>query len=147
MPRPVLVTPGDPTVWRRHGHAPPPGTELGPADDIPDGQGRGFAFGPEHDAFHMFVVRRGADVFGYVNVCPHFSLRLDYRRNQFTTRDGEIMCSMHFALFRLHDGLCTDGACEGRSLDPVPVEVTAAGVVRIAGELASGDPVGSAPTM
>lgn len=126
------MTPADPTAWRRHAHAPAHGTELGPVDAIVDGKGREYVFGPDHDAFRMFVVRRGASVFGYLNVCPHLSLRLNYRANQFTTRDGEIMCSMHFALFRVDDGLCIDGACPGRSLDPVPVEVTPDGVLRIA---------------
>jgi len=126
------VTPGDPTAWRRHPHAPSPGTELGPAGAIPDGQGREFAFGPEPDAFRMFVVRRGGEVFGYLNVCPHFSLRLNHRPDQFTTRDGEILCSMHFALFRMEDGVCIEGACPGRALDPVPVEVMPGGALRIA---------------
>lgn len=126
------MTPPDPMAWRRHSHAPSLGTELGPADAIPDGQGREYVFGPEHDAFRMFVVRRGQDVFGYQNICPHQSLRLNYRRDQFTTRDGEILCSMHFALFRMEDGVCIDGACPGRALDPVPVEVTPDGILRIA---------------
>jgi nitrite reductase/ring-hydroxylating ferredoxin subunit len=128
----------DPTAWRRHPHAPPPGTTLGPVDAIPDGQGHEYTFGPDHDAFRMFVVRRGADVFGYLNVCPHFSLRLNYRPDQFTTRDGEILCSMHFALFRFDDGLCIAGACPGRSLDPVGVEVTPDGTLRIATDAAPG---------
>jgi nitrite reductase/ring-hydroxylating ferredoxin subunit len=128
------VTAADPTAWRRHPHAPPPGTDLGPVDDIADGQGREYTFGPESDLFRMFVVRRGAEVFGYLNVCPHFSLRLNYRPNQFTTRDGEILCSMHFALFRFDDGLCISGACPGRSLDPVRVEITPTGTLRIAAD-------------
>jgi nitrite reductase/ring-hydroxylating ferredoxin subunit len=126
------MTPSDPGAWRRHPHAPSPGTALGRLDDIGDGQGREYIFGPDHDAFRMFVVRRGTDVFGYLNVCPHFSLRLNYRPNQFTTRDGEILCSMHFALFRFEDGLCIQGACPGRSLDPVHVELTLDGTLRIA---------------
>jgi nitrite reductase/ring-hydroxylating ferredoxin subunit len=126
------MTPADPTAWRRHPHAPATGTELGAMDVIPDGQGREYVFGPDHDLFRMFVVRRGAEVFGYLNICPHFSLRLNYRANQFTTRDGEILCSMHFALFRFDDGVCIEGACPGRSLDPVPVEVTPDGTLRIA---------------
>jgi nitrite reductase/ring-hydroxylating ferredoxin subunit len=125
------MTPADPTAWRRHAHAPADGTVLGPVDALPDGEGREYVFGPDHDTFRMFVVRRGPDVFGYLNICPHFSLRLNYRANQFTTRDGEILCSMHFALFRFDDGVCLEGACPGRSLDPVPVEVTPGGTLRI----------------
>jgi nitrite reductase/ring-hydroxylating ferredoxin subunit len=126
------VIPADPTAWRRHPHAPPPRTVLGPVDAIPDGEGREYLFGPDHDLFRMFVVRRGPEVFGYLNICPHFSLRLNHRANQFTNRDGEILCSMHFALFRFDDGVCVEGACPGRSLDPVPVEVTPDGTLRIA---------------
>jgi nitrite reductase/ring-hydroxylating ferredoxin subunit len=126
------MTSVEPAAWRQQPHAPAPGTELGPADAIPDGQGREYIFGPAYDAFRMFVVRRGEQVFGYLNVCPHFSLPLNYRPDQFTTRDGEILCSMHFALFRFDDGVCIAGACPGRSLDPVHVEVTPDGTLRIA---------------
>ena len=126
------MIPCDPSAWRRHVHAPAPGTELGAAEAIPDGQGREFRFGPAYDAFRMFVVRRGARVFGYLNICPHLSLPLNYRPDQFTTGDGEILCSMHFALFRFDDGVCIDGACPGRALDPVPVEITPSGTLRIA---------------
>jgi nitrite reductase/ring-hydroxylating ferredoxin subunit len=129
---PLTQARSDPAAWRQHRHAPAPGTELGPADAIPDGQAREYTFGPAHDAFRMFIVRRGAAVFGYLNVCPHFSLPLNYRPDQFMTRDGEILCSMHFALFRVDDGVCIGGACPGRALDPVPVEVTPGGTLRIA---------------
>lgn len=132
MPSPLTLVPGDPTAWRRHPHAPAAGTELCRLDAIPDGQGRELVFGPDHDRFRMFIVRRGSEVFAYLNICPHFSLPLNYRPDQFTTRDGEILCSMHFALFRFDDGVCISGACPGRSLDPVPIEVTADGSVRIA---------------
>ncbi|HEU4734938.1 MAG TPA: Rieske 2Fe-2S domain-containing protein [Kofleriaceae bacterium] len=127
------LLPGDPVAWTRLAHAPAAGTVLGTLDDIPDGQGREYVFGPAHDAFRMFIVRRGYQVFGYLNICPHFSLRLNYRANQFTTRDGEILCSMHFALFRMDDGVCIEGACPGRALDPVPVEALPDGTLRIAG--------------
>jgi hypothetical protein len=63
VPRAILVTPGDPTLWAKHSHAPAPGTVLGSFDAIPDGQGREFTFGPDHDAFSMFVVRRGSAAF------------------------------------------------------------------------------------
>jgi nitrite reductase/ring-hydroxylating ferredoxin subunit len=130
---PPVTAAGDPTAWRRHPHAPAAGTELGPLAAIPDGQGREFVFGPAHEPFRMFVVRRGGDAFAYLNVCPHFSLRLNYRPDQFTTRDGEILCSMHFALFRVDDGVCVAGACPGRALDPVPIELTPDGALRITG--------------
>ncbi len=130
MPRARVEVLGDPAVWSRHPHAPPPGTELGALDAIADGEGREHTVGPEPEPFSMIIVRRGATAFGYVNFCPHFGIPLNARRDRFTA-DGEIMCSMHFALFRFDDGMCTDGACEGQGLDPVPIEVTSDGVIRI----------------
>src|SRR5262249_5072168 len=87
---------------------------------------------PAHDPFRMFVIRRRPAVFAYLNRCPHFSFPLNVRPDQFTTRDGDILCSMHFALFRATDGVCIDGACPGRALDPIPVELTPTGTLRIA---------------
>ena len=72
----------------------------------------------------MFVVRQGGEVRGYLNLCPHFSLPLNHRAGQFTDPErGVVMCYTHFATFRFEDGFCLEGACEGSSREPVPVEV------------------------
>ena len=111
-------------VWRTRPNAPPPGTVLGPLDAIPEGRSKEYTFGPGIMAFRMFVVRKGDEVFGYLNICPHYSLPLNHRPDEFVTRDGtRIRCTQHRALFRIEDGACLDGACEGRALDPVPVTV------------------------
>lgn len=108
-----------------------PGTVLGPLDEIQEGKGKEFVFGRGKSAFSMFVVRRGEEVWGYLNICPHFSLPLNYRAGEFMNEDGSLIrCSMHFAEFRIEDGFCVAGAAEGCFLDPVPVEVVA-GLVRI----------------
>lgn len=83
-----------------------------------------FTFGAGVNTFRMFVVRKGGEVFGYLNVCPHYSLPLNHRPGELLTRDGsKIMCRQHLALFCIEDGACLDGAAQGRSLDPVPVAV------------------------
>lgn len=125
---PVETAPSD--LWRRRPYAPDPGAVLGPLEDIVDGKAREFTFGVGIASFRMFVVRQGDCVFGYVNQCPHYSLPLNHRPDQFLTRAGDkIMCTQHLALFRIGDGACLDGACEGRSLDPVPVEVRGGQIV------------------
>lgn len=93
---------------------------LGSAEDVPEGGARGYQFGRGRSAFGMFVVRKNGSVRGYLNLCPHFSLPLNHVPHQFVS-EGRIMCVQHFARFRLEDGYCTEGACEGRYLDPVPV--------------------------
>jgi nitrite reductase/ring-hydroxylating ferredoxin subunit len=113
-----------PDLWKARPFAPAPGDLLGPLDEIADGKAKEYTFGVGIAAFRMFVVRRQSEAFGYVNQCPHYSLPLNHRPDQFLTRSGDkIMCTQHLALFRIEDGACLDGACEGRSLDPVPVEV------------------------
>jgi protocatechuate 3,4-dioxygenase beta subunit len=56
------------------------------------------------------------------NRCPHFSVPLDYRPQEFCTYRGKIlMCAHHSAMFRFEDGHCIDGPCKGAQLEPVPV--------------------------
>jgi nitrite reductase/ring-hydroxylating ferredoxin subunit len=114
----------DPTLWRTRPRAPMPGTVLGPLDDIADGSAKEYIFGRGTTVFSMFVVRRAGAVFGYLNICPHFSSALNCRAGQFMSDDGSyIRCTMHFAEFRIEDGFGVAGAAEGCWLDPVPVHV------------------------
>jgi nitrite reductase/ring-hydroxylating ferredoxin subunit len=107
-----------------HAHAPPPRTELCALEEIPEGGGCERSFGPGNDRFRILLLRRGAEVWGYVNLCPHFSLPLDYEPGVFRTYDGEIlMCAHHSAMFRFEDGECFDGPCKGQRLTPAPVRV------------------------
>ena len=67
-------------------------------------------------------MRRGGDVFGYLNRCPHTGAPLDWTPGQFLDQSGElIQCAMHGALFLIGTGECVRGPCVGTSLDPVPV--------------------------
>jgi nitrite reductase/ring-hydroxylating ferredoxin subunit len=118
--------------WRMRPRAPQPGTELGPLAEIPDGGAREYTFGRGKSAFSMFVVRRGGRAWGYLNLCPHFSLPLNYRAGQFLNEDGSLIrCTMHFAEFRIEDGRCVAGACEGAALDAIDLDVRD-GTLRIA---------------
>jgi nitrite reductase/ring-hydroxylating ferredoxin subunit len=81
-------------------------------------------FGRGKSAFSMFVIRKGSQVWGYLNICPHFSLPLNYRAGQFMNEDATLIrCSMHFAEFRIEDGFCVSGAAENCYLDPVPLHI------------------------
>ena len=72
----------------------------------------------------MVVFRMGPSAWGYVNVCPHFWLPLNFLPEKFLiSGPGRVMCSHHSAIFRFEDGFCVDGPVKGGHLDPVPVEV------------------------
>jgi nitrite reductase/ring-hydroxylating ferredoxin subunit len=98
--------------------------ELCRLADIPDGGARGFAVEGPGLAQRLVVVRRGDAVFGYVNSCPHVPTRLDYTPGEFLDESGcLLLCQGHGARFRVEDGLCVEGPCEGEALFPAPVRV------------------------
>jgi nitrite reductase/ring-hydroxylating ferredoxin subunit len=110
------------SYWKTRPRAPLPGTRLGPLAQLgPDGT-KEFVFGAGPSAFRMFVVYRGGQITGYLNLCPHYSSPLNIRDDEFLAPDGgALMCRRHFALFRIEDGMCISGACVGKMLDPIPV--------------------------
>lgn len=89
-------------------------------DEIPDGGARGFA--PAPGGFTgLFAVRRGDAVRVYVNACPHLGVPLDWAPDRFLSADGaRIVCASHGAEFRIEDGACLRGPCQGEHLDAVP---------------------------
>jgi nitrite reductase/ring-hydroxylating ferredoxin subunit len=56
-----------------------------------------------------------------VNRCPHVGTPLDWAENEFLDREGRhIVCATHGALFRIDDGRCVAGPCQGDRLEPFP---------------------------
>ena len=75
----------------------------------------------------VMLIRRGTDVFCYVNACPHWGAPLDITPGQFLDRDRRhILCSTHGAVFRIEDGRCIKGPCLGAGLTVVPCRVDGA---------------------
>ncbi|MSO64511.1 MAG: Rieske (2Fe-2S) protein [Alphaproteobacteria bacterium] len=123
--------------FRARPGAPPPGTTLCRAADIAAGAAKVFTFGAGADQFELFVLRPPSRVappeafdgpdglVAYVNDCPHAHAPLDWQPGQFLDAAGtHLLCTMHGALFRIHDGYCLNGPCPGLSLTPVPIVVT-----------------------
>ncbi|MGG5809845.1 Rieske (2Fe-2S) protein [Falsiroseomonas sp. CW058] len=98
-------------------------------EDIADGDSRGFP--PAPGGFTgLFAVRRGAQVFVYVNSCPHVGLPLDPAPHRFLdAKRAHIVCSAHGARFRIEDGECFSGPCYGESLESVAARVDPEGRV------------------
>lgn len=91
--------------------------------DLPDGGAKGFA--PAPGGFTgLFAVRRGEAVRVYVNSCPHLGVPLDWAPDRFLSADGGlIVCATHGALFRIEDGVCLHGPCQGDRLEPVMAQI------------------------
>lgn len=97
---------------------------LCPVSEIENGRSKGFdPLGEGRDT--MFVVRRGSDMHGYRNACPHQDFaRMAWRKDEYLNGDrSRILCAAHGALFRIEDGYCEIGPCVGQSLTPLPLEI------------------------
>lgn len=102
----------------------PPGVRLGRLDLIADGAARNFVIQTKSGRFHGFVIRRGQEVYGYVDRCPHAGLPLAHRLDAYLTADGQLItCSWHGALFEPASGQCVGGPCAGQRLTLWPVGV------------------------
>ncbi|MFM0037758.1 Rieske 2Fe-2S domain-containing protein [Paraburkholderia strydomiana] len=96
--------------------------------EVPDGGAR--VIDEKRAGRPVVVVRRGLQVWAYVNRCPHFSVPLDFEPGTvFCYKAQVLMCAHHSALFRFDDGRCIEGPCEGSALEAVPVEVEQSGWV------------------
>jgi len=89
------------------------------------------------------VVRLGADEYGlprevlvmtdptdgkpraYLNVCKHLPIPIDSGSRDFYAEDDRVhlICHTHGALYRVSDGVCVEGPCDGEALDAVTVEI------------------------
>jgi len=94
-------------------------------DEIADPGGKGLTQpGPDGKPREVVVVRRGREIWGYVNACPHVGTPLDFLPDRFLTADAtQLLCATHGARFTLETGLCVAGPCMGRSLAPLSVRL------------------------
>jgi nitrite reductase/ring-hydroxylating ferredoxin subunit len=111
-------------TWRSHDLAPSAGEILCTVEEIPDGRCKEIVYGERPYALSLLVHRSGAEVKGYVNRCPHFSLPLNVSPGQFVMLEGaRVMCALHGAVFRLDNGYCEAGPAATSFLEPVEVTV------------------------
>ncbi|MEO7505548.1 MAG: Rieske (2Fe-2S) protein [Sphingomicrobium sp.] len=103
-------------------NATPPGIRLGPLTLVADGKARNFVIELRAGRFHGFVVRRGDEVTGYVDRCPHMGLPLAQVLDDYLSADGALIaCDWHGALFDITGGRCVGGPCVGSALTAWPV--------------------------
>jgi nitrite reductase/ring-hydroxylating ferredoxin subunit len=104
-------------------------------DDLADPGSRAFTLGAGAWPLRGFVVRRGADVYAYVNRCPHAGHPLNWSPDRFLSPDGAlIQCQSHGALFDIASGRCVAGPCPGRALARLDARVEN-GVVMLEGDI------------
>ena len=102
----------------------PQETTLGSLKDIPDNEAKEYEIEHDDETVEVFVVRKGANFFGYVNYCPHAGTPLNWSIDRFMTLDKKyILCATHGAEFRIEDGQCISGPCVGDCLAPLDLRL------------------------
>jgi len=118
--------------------APPvyrPGDVLCRLDELADPGSKGpFNVVLNGEETEIFLVRKNGQPYGYINVCPHRFMPLNWKENAFLTFDKtRILCVVHAAIFDIEDGACATTHCfEG--LTPVSVAVDD-GAIRLIGAM------------
>lgn len=101
-------------------------------EDIPDGGAKGIELERDGKSLDLILLRRGARVFAYLNRCPHKGTPLETFPDRFLDQTGDLLiCSTHGARFRVSDGFCVQGPCEGAWLKRAGVLVSN-GIVMLA---------------
>ncbi len=109
-----------------------PGDVLCRLDELENPGSKGFVMLRDGEEEEIFVVRDGEEAFGYVNVCPHRFLPLNWKPDVFLNfQKTRILCVVHAATFDLRDGYCLGGPCPGQSLETVALSIEN-GVIRLA---------------
>ena len=92
-------------------------------------EGRGFEVHQSDQIHAVFVVPTADGPVAYRNRCPHTGVNLDWVPDRFLDRCGEfIQCATHGARFRINDGYCVFGPCQGDALESIPVRIVDARV-------------------
>lgn len=98
-------------------------------DEIGEGQARGFVIGEGAARVDIVLVRQRSVLRAYRNACPHQGTPLETFPDRFLDQAGLFVCSTHGARFRVDDGYCISGPCEGKSLRAAAVAVEDGAIV------------------
>ncbi len=92
--------------------------------ELTDPDSRGFSVKIKRKMTDIFIVRKGDQVFGYENVCPHAQAPLEWNPDQYLDENNEyIVCALHGATFAIEDGECSGGPCNGVGLTHVDLKL------------------------
>lgn len=111
-----------------------PGDVMCRVEDLTDPPSRAFTLQfDDGEEIEIFAVRKGDEVFAYINDCPHQLLPLNWKDDVFLTLDqSRILCVMHGATFRIETGEVLSGPMAATcALTAVPI-IVAGGEVRLA---------------
>jgi nitrite reductase/ring-hydroxylating ferredoxin subunit len=69
------------------------------------------------------VLKHNEDVAVYLDLCPHNKIALSQTGDYLSEDGSRLMCEAHGATFKLQDGSCDRGPCQGDTLAKIPFEL------------------------
>jgi nitrite reductase/ring-hydroxylating ferredoxin subunit len=106
-----------------------PGDLLMASVELAEGEARIIQIEDGERTEEVILVRTSSGCRGYFNRCRHLPISLDWGDGEVLHESGKLfLCRNHGALFRLADGLCVSGPCQGLSLLSVDIEERAEGI-------------------
>lgn len=97
-----------------------PGLALARVEDIPDAGARL----ADADGVSLILTRRGDVVRAFRNRCTHADFPLQRADGRLIVQEGRyLVCAVHGASYRLDDGACAGGPCNGGALEPIAIIV------------------------
>jgi len=98
--------------------------------DVADPGAKGFTLKQGRKERLLFIVKKEGQVYAYENECPHARINLEWQEDDFLDMDKQhIQCSVHGALFKIENGDCLGGPCNGTGLTQAKLEVDGEGNV------------------
>jgi nitrite reductase/ring-hydroxylating ferredoxin subunit len=125
-------------AWQTLPNAPAVGTVVGHRATLGDGhiqlrQIPNDDTSPNTTPFSLLLLRSGSSVTAFANRCAHFGVPLAARQEQLLyVAHKHLQCNVHYARYRWDTGVCDQGDCVGEALISVPLDIDAAGCIRIA---------------
>lgn len=108
----------------------PPGLNLIRVEALPDPSAVVVDVEVDGQRLSLIVTRRGGRVAAFRNRCAHANYPLQRADGRILLQEGRfIVCGAHGASYRVEDGACTGGPCNGHGLERVSVRVSEGYVV------------------
>ncbi|WP_135081564.1 Rieske 2Fe-2S domain-containing protein [Terasakiella sp. SH-1] len=93
-------------------------------NDIDEEDSKEFFLKKEDQQISIIAVKKDGVISVFVNNCPHLGVPLNLEPDRFLDMEKNfILCSTHGALFKIDDGECVHGPCQGQNLPRVASEI------------------------
>ncbi len=102
----------------------PRAVSLARLQDVPDA-GAIIVYAGEGDArVSLILTRRGDAISCFRNRCAHANYPLQRADGRIVVQEARyLVCAAHGASYRLEDGACAGGPCNGDGLEPIAIVV------------------------